>query len=159
MGWGGWLEAPNAKSLQTLIKLVHRGFQGTRERTLVHLFHFLMLSIRPNVLLLKLLFFSADLLSPFVRHICALKIPARPRRIVGIINFSRVHFLCLASRLRHLAWLNCARIGGIMEEFCLETEKKTKIPLDSNFSKDLVISPVSRQFPYSTVKQQILLKK
>ena len=44
------------KSLQTLIKLLHRRFRGsTAEKTLVRLFHFLMLSIRPNVLVSKLL--------------------------------------------------------------------------------------------------------
>ena len=46
----------DAKSLQTLIKLLHRRFRGsTAEKTLVRLFHFLMLSIRPNVLVSKLL--------------------------------------------------------------------------------------------------------
>ena len=61
----------DAKSLQTLIKLLHRGFRGTRERTLVHLFHFLMLSIRPNVLLFKLQCFSQEIYSsPFVKHMC-----------------------------------------------------------------------------------------
>ena len=53
---GCWKRAPNAKSLQTLIKLLHRRFRSsTAEKTLVRLFHFLMLSIRPNVLVSKLL--------------------------------------------------------------------------------------------------------